>query len=369
MIDGMKQQTAGKYCVILLLTISYLFIAAPVTAQNVAAAVESQVIHKGYTLPINDDAITSAQIIAQLRESVGDKARNLSRNEFVQEYASLVQQLALKQVYEVLQYQYAKKELKKREIPEEAIERALNIKKKELIAEYEGSEARLRAKLAEEGYSLEERLERTKRQIYVEAFQQFHFMPTQTITRSDMLQYYRNHKKDEFYEPPQIRFQLIDIFKDENGGPTQARRIAEKALQEIKAGKDFADAAMEYSDGFRKKDGGMWPLYNPNALRDHYQPVVKAMENLDINEITAIVDGENRYFIGKLLEKRPERIVPFSQSQEKIKEMIRQQRWQTYSKELTEQLWEESTIGNMEMFMTNTLLSAYEELTTPVGRT
>lgn len=323
-----------------------------------------ETIQVGYTLPVNDDAVTSAQVIARLREYIGDtEVRNMSKDEFVREYATKIQELVMRQVYQLLQYQYSRKELEKRDIPDEAIDRILNEKKNELIAKYGGSEAELRAKLAEEGYSLDERLDEEKRQIVIDAYQQFNFLPTLTITRSDMLTYYRRHRDDEFYEAPKIKFQLIDIYKDENGGPVQAREIAEKALEELEGGADFAEVARRYSNGFRRKEGGMWPLYNPESLRSHYQPVVNAMEKIEIGAITGIVDGENRYFIGKLLERHPESIVPFAESQETIKTKIQQQRWQEYSRKLTDELMEKSSIGDVEKFMINTLMAAYEQLT------
>ena len=65
------------------------------------------ILQTGLVLPVNDDAITSAWIIARLREKLKNTPPEKDLQRFVQKTLPLVSELVTGEVYNILLYQYA----------------------------------------------------------------------------------------------------------------------------------------------------------------------------------------------------------------------------------------------------------------------
>ena len=129
-----------------------------------------------------------------------------------------------------------------------------------------------------------------------------------------------------------------------------AKAQAELAWRRIQADEDFTLLVREYSHGFRKRYDGIWGPYQPDSLQDQYQPVVKALQAIEVGKTTGIIEAENRFFLAKLLDRQNAGPIPFSEVQADIQQTIIQQRWQTYRNNLHQTLLEKATLGNLELF-------------------
>lgn len=319
-------------------------------------------IQTGMVLSVNDDAITSTWIIARLREKLENTPPEKDLQRFVQKNLPLVSELVTGEVYNLLLYQYAQRGLDKMNIPEEAIQKILDDKKNEIISKYDGSELRMRAELAEEGTTIEELLARHKKEVVIAGYQEMHFYPTLTITRSQMLRYYRTHLRGKFCTKPTIRFQLIDIRKDNKvfSQPQQAYQSASQALRKIKEGIDFAEVVGEYSHGFRKSHDGLWRPIDPDSVREQYQPVIEVLKKIKPGDTTGIIQTDDHLFIARLIEYKQAAVTPFSAAQTEIRNILRRQRWLKYQQKLGSELLKKSAVGDMEQFIKNTTIAAYE---------
>ena len=335
----------------------------PQTALQADTSDADSVLLGGTAVQVNADAVSSSQVVASLRGRVNEKllqlADSLDQEHITRAAENLVAQQVMINVYNLLLYQHVIGDLDKNSNFERMMEFALTEQRKQIINQYGSSEAAALAALAKEGIRIDDLLEERKRELAIESYRRTHFNPTLAITRSRMMQHYRRHLSDKYSRKASIRFQLIDIQVDrfteqddagQNAPALLAKAQAELAWRRIQADEDFTPLVREYSHGFRKPYDGIWGPYQPDSLQEKYQPVVKALQKIEVGKTTGIIEAENRFFLAKLLDRQNAGTIPFSEVQAEIQQTIIQQRWQTYRNNLHQTLLEKATLGNLELF-------------------
>ena len=331
----------------------------------------------GSVLLVNDGAITSTEVLAPLQSQLREWAANSDRAQFLNQLRQALAENTMVSLRNLLLYQHAKSQLAKNENFEAALEAQIKEKRKTLISTYGGSEARTQEELARNSSSIEKELEQIKQSMVINAYQQTYFSSSLEITRAQMMQYYRTNLKEKYFQTPKIQFQLIEIRADtfpaepnDAESPEsllpQARNAAAKtaqaAWQKINHGADFTPIVREYSHGFLKENDGLSRLLNPDSLHDRYQPVIDALEKININQCTPVIETEDRFFIAKLIDRQQAKIKPFPEVQNEIHTLLRQQQWQKYTAQLVSELWNKATVGNIEQFVDELALTAYQQL-------
>jgi len=328
-------------------------------------------LSKGTVLQVNGDGVTSTDVINPVHEQLQTLALRLDRRQFLSPASrvrELIAQSAAERVRSILLYQVARKQLEKNENFELAIETQMAERRKEFLALYDGSEARAREELAKVGVSIEDQFKELERFLIVNVYQETYIRPSLEVTRSAMMRYYKKHQHEKYYQKSKIQFQLIDIqtpkFLPAQAAlrPTpqqlaearrEAQEVAQKARQKLHNGSDFAAVVKEYSNGYRKIYDGLWRPIDPEALQDQYQPLIQALENVQVGQITDIIKAEQRYFIAKLIERQNERMIPFSEAQAEIDHILRSQLLGKRNKKMIDNLLKTATIGNLELFINN----------------
>jgi parvulin-like peptidyl-prolyl isomerase len=326
-------------------------------------------LSKGTVLRVNDDAVTSTDVINPIHEQLETLALRLDRREFLSPASrvrELIAQSAADRVRSILLYQYAKKQLEKNENFEMAIETQMAERRKEFLALYDGSETRARKELAKYGVSIEDQFKELERSLIVSVYQETYIMPSLEVTRSAMMRYYKKHQHEKYFQKSKIQFQLIDIqapkFLPSQASlpPTekqlaeagrQAQEAAQKARQKLEEGSDFAAVVKEYSHGYRKIYDGLWRPIDREALQEQYQPLINALESVEVGQTTGIIEAEQRYFIAKLIDRQQERTVPFSEAQSEIDQILRAQLLAKRNKKMIDDLLKKATVGNLELFI------------------
>ena len=326
-------------------------------------------LSKGTVLQVNGDGVTSTDVINPVHEQLQTLALRLDRRQFLSPASrvrELIAQSAAERVRSILLYQVARKQLEKNENFELAIETQMAERRKEFLALYDGSEARAREELAKVGVSIEDQFKELERFLIVNVYQETYIRPSLEVTRSAMMRYYKKHQHEKYYQKSKIQFQLIDIqtpkFLPAQAAlrPTpqqlaearrEAQEVAQKARQKLHNGSDFAAVVKEYSNGYRKIYDGLWRPIDPEALQDQYQPLIQALENVQVGQITDIIKAEQRYFIAKLIERQNERMIPFSEAQAEIDHILRSQLLGKRNKKMIDNLLKTATIGNLELFI------------------
>jgi hypothetical protein len=328
----------------------------------------------GVVLAVNNDAITSAQIINPLKERLSELAANLTqpiqsesgRQKFFGQAIIMVRDEVMAQVYQLLLYQYAKVDLEKIDSSKDAIDKALAQRRKEIVAQYDGNEAKAQEELSKKNTSLDEQLDIFKREMIVGSYRQTHFAPSMVITRDQMLRYYRDNLQAKYYQDSSITFRLIDIKKNSQ---TDIQK-ANEAMKKLEEKNDFAKVAEEFSDGFQKNQGGLWrPVQldtNGQAisLREQYQPVISALRNVGVGKHTGIIETDEHFFIAQMVERQEARVIPFAQAQTEIHDALTQQQWKQYSGKIANSLFKKAIINTQQLdqFIKDTTFTAYKQI-------
>ncbi len=352
---------------VLVLSISSLLCAQPLRPAelNKTIAAEQEAIVSGLVFQVNDDAITSTRIIKLLMEGqspIKEWASKLTREEFVKQSRDLVTRVAMGEIYNLLLYQHAKKDLGEQEQFNAMIQSAMNEQRKNIINKYGPSEALALQKIQELGTTMDDMLSEFRQQVVIEGYRQNNFMPSIKLTRREMMQYYQSNI-DSFTTKAEIQFQLVDIQVKDDVTVEQAQAKAQGAYQKLLDGESFSQVAVDYSDGFRSKQEGYWRPMDPASINEKYEPVTQALQSVDIDEITNIIEAENRFFIAKLLKRTEAGQQRFKDVQIQIKDAIIQQKWVLYRKDLDQVLLEKASLGNLENFSLITSLELYQRLT------
>jgi parvulin-like peptidyl-prolyl isomerase len=164
-----------------------------------------------------------------------------------------------------------------------------------------------------------------------------------------MLEFYEENKDEKFKREPRTRFLLIDIRKE--GQPQKAMERAQKALEEIKSGREFADCVADYSQGIKAKSGGLWETSEPSSLISPYDQVVKTFEAMEEGQFSGIIETDENLFIVKLLENTTGGYIPFVSVQEDIEKYLKASQRREDMNELLSDLFEQADITGLEGFL------------------
>lgn len=190
------------------------------------------------------------------------------------------------------------------------------------------------ARLAEQGTSLE-----SLRDTFVNQRMAIDYLAAKSkhvaeIGRPDMLRYYDEHAED-YFVPGEVKWQQIVIRFDKNGGQAGALAELEQAIDELRAGADFAEVAKKYSDGATAEDGGNWDWTQRGSLAD--ERAEKALFELPVGTISQVFANEDQYQLVKVVARREPRQIPFAKVQNEIKEkLFKQKRTEATQKVLAE---------------------------------
>jgi parvulin-like peptidyl-prolyl isomerase len=153
------------------------------------------------------------------------------------------------------------------------------------------------------------------------------------VSPDEMIEYYQSHLSDYDY-PAQVRWEELMVRKDRFSDPAAAyaelANMANEVVQRYKAnpvpGPSFAEVAKAKSDGFTAKDGGLHDWTTKGALRaaviDH------ELFTLEIGQMSWPLETEDSFHIVRVLERKEAGREPFTEVQGKIREKLKEERFQ-----------------------------------------
>jgi peptidyl-prolyl cis-trans isomerase SurA len=159
------------------------------------------------------------------------------------------------------------------------------------------------------------------------------------LSREDARKFYEAHK-EEFKSPGMVRLGQI-LISTEKRKPEEAEKRANEALAELKAGQRFAEVAKKYSDGPGAEEGGDVGFVKEGALAPDIAAVVA---KLDLNEFSNPIQTRYGYIILKVLERYSPGIPKFEEVEQRVNEVLYDQKMQPRLREYLTQLRKESYI-------------------------
>ena len=217
-----------------------------------------ELIGHGFVLAVNGDAVSSYDIIEKTRDKLAELAGRDYKG-FYTAAGPIVQAETMKEIYDLLMYQYALHDIQKNDSGDQMIQAAREKQRKNIIRRYAGNQAIANIELEKMGTSMEEMLDRFQRQLVVSSYKDVSFSSDNTITRLEILDYYNNNIDKYIRAKEQLQFSVIQV---------DSRQKAQEILTKLKAGEDFAELAKTESKDWRAKYGGLWnPVEGPDSIQ------------------------------------------------------------------------------------------------------
>ena len=202
-------------------------------------------------------------------------------------------------------------------VEDSAVEAALkNIEKNNGL-----EEGQLAVMLESEGRSLEAYKNHIRDQILVSKITRFELGRRITVSDRKILKYYQANQKD-YWEEAKIKVRHILILLDKEASSdkkNESYKHINGILSEIKNGKDFSDAAVEYSEDVSASSGGDVGYIEKGKMVPEFEKVVYSLKE---GEISNVVETEFGFHIIKVDEIRPGRTLPLNKVKDKIKNIL-----------------------------------------------
>jgi len=198
-----------------------------------------------------------------------------------------------------------------------------------------------RKKIEEYGLSFEDVKEDVRRGLSHEKFMDMQWGGKINVTEDDAKKYYDENPK-RFETPEQIRASHILIkpaLADPNADPNEAKATAKAKIQEllkqIKDGADLAELAKANSDCPSAPDGGDVGFFPRGKTTP---PFEKAAFELEVGQISDIVETEYGYHIIKVTDHQDAGVVSFEQAKEGIIKQLTEDKQREFANEYIESL-------------------------------
>jgi peptidyl-prolyl cis-trans isomerase SurA len=159
------------------------------------------------------------------------------------------------------------------------------------------------------------------------------------MSREEARKYYEAHK-DEFKSPGMVHLGQV-LISTEKLKPEEAEKRANAALAELKAGQRFADVAKKYSDGPSAEQGGDVGFMEEGKLAPD---IAAAIAKLDRNEFSNPIQTKYGYIILKVLDRYSPGVPKFEEVEQRVSELLYNQRMQPNLREYLTRLRKESYI-------------------------
>ena len=271
-------------------------------SDNAVAKVFDRVVAK-----VNNEIITLSSVnekVELLRQKYRGDFKGRDEKEVLNEALNTI-------VEEKLQLQEGKK--RGLAVDDSAVEAAVkDIEKKNGL-----EEGQLASMLISEGRSLETYKNHIRDQILVSKVIRFELGSRVNISERKIAKYYYANQKD-FWESGKARVRHILILTEKGLSVDKKKEkffLAKEILGEVKRGKDFADAAKEYSEDISASEGGDVGFVEKGKMVPEFE---KAVYSLKEGAISDIVETEYGYHIIKVEEVLAGRTLPLKDVKNKI---------------------------------------------------
>ncbi|TET06628.1 MAG: hypothetical protein E3J83_05880 [Candidatus Atribacteria bacterium] len=176
----------------------------------------------------------------------------------------------------------------------------------------------------EEDNDVLEQIKKMAEQILVQALIEREILDKIKVNDEEVLEYYEQNK-DSFTEKEQVHLYNILLETEEE---------AQDVLEQLKAGGDFSEIAIEKSAGPSAAQGGDLGYLSKGTMIPEIEEVIFALE---VEELSKVIKTDFGFHILKITEKKPETI----KTLEEVKEDIIQTLLPDKQKEAFENLLEE----------------------------
>ena len=260
---------------------------------------------------VNDEVITQGDIDRILRPLYQQNKDTLTAEDMAEKLDEARKQLLKRLINDKLLLAEARR--KEIEVEQSEIDAKLSEVKKRFPSEEEFIQA-----ITQENILLSDLEKQYKERIMIDKIIDKEVRWTVAITPNEALTFYDENKKD-FNEPKKVKLHSILIRVGENYSSAKAEKLARRILSRLEEGGDFAALAKQYSEGPYADSGGDMGWVKENDLMKRINELVF---NMEINEISGILETTLGFHIFKVEGKAPARTKTYQEVKSRIEEIL-----------------------------------------------
>lgn len=166
--------------------------------------------------------------------------------------------------------------------------------------------------------------------------------PTIIVDHAEVVKYYNDHQ-DEFQRPEQVVLREIFVSTDKKA-PEEIPALQKKAqglLDRVRAGDDFGQLAVHFSDGSTAKDGGELGTFERGQLAPEIEGQVF---KLDRNGTTDVIETKTGYLIIQVEQRYEAGQQPIEKVEDDIMDKLYQQKMAPALRDYLKKLREDSFV-------------------------
>jgi parvulin-like peptidyl-prolyl isomerase len=187
--------------------------------------------------------------------------------------------------------------------------------------------------LEAEGISERDLEGRIERELVIEKFYRIEITQKARVSDRDVRQHYQKNV-DKYRMPESLHLWAISIDVTPETEATAKQRVDE-AFADLKRGIEFAAVAYKFSDDDYSVVGGDYKTVHRGHLAADLEPFVFAARE---GELAGPVRAGASWYIIRVADKRPERLIPYADVREKLTKMLTAARLEERRAQLLEQL-------------------------------
>jgi parvulin-like peptidyl-prolyl isomerase len=184
------------------------------------------------------------------------------------------------------------------------------------------------------------------------------------VSHLEMVNYYREHE-DDFSVKARAKFEIITVKYVSFPSKQQAYQAIAQMGNEVFYGTPFAAVARRGSSDPNAAKGGAYDWTTEGSLAS--EKVDQAIFTMELNALSPIIEDERGYHILRVTAREPAGLIPFTDAQVKIKELINQQRREAAYKEFVEGLRKKTVVWTI--YDTEAAASLANQPSAPGGTT
>ncbi|MCX8118896.1 MAG: peptidylprolyl isomerase [Desulfobacterota bacterium] len=197
--------------------------------------------------------------------------------------------------------------------------------------------------LARDGWTMEGFKKEVEKKLVRTKVVQWAVKVEPNVPEKELKEFYRKHLDrygtEASYRPAHILFKV-----PKEATPSEIREIrskCEKVLARVKAGEDFGEMALLYSEDLSAKDRGDLGVFKQGELLPALE---REALRLKVGEVSGIVRTEYGFHILKLLDRKEAAPLPFEEVREKVRQDYLEKEFERGLQQFLARLKEKATI-------------------------
>ncbi len=204
-------------------------------------------------------------------------------------------------------------------------------------------DAALEQALKEQGLTRPQFRKQVKRDLEAYQILNFKVRSRVKVTDEDVKNYYQAHQA-EFASDDEVRVRHVFLALPKDASPAEDAKVrarAEKVLERLRAGEDFAAVARQVSEGPSRSEGGELGWLKRGTVQPELERVAFALAP---GQLSAPVKTRTGYHVLQVEERRVGQARPFDQVKEEIRDRLTNEQVETYRNQYVAELRKDASV-------------------------